>query len=307
MINISTVIPAYNAKKWIGRAIESVLNQTVRPAEILVIDDGSADGTAQAAQNYGAAVRYFHQQNSGPAVARNRGIASAELEWIAFLDADDEWLPNWVDTQMKILTTYPGIMWSFCNYEHDCAGFWQKIPPFGNGNHIRTASYYDAVLRGMLVGTPGFLIHRSVFEKVGMFNPDIRSGQDLDLWERIAMRYPYIGYGPDICWRRHWQENMDSLSHSERPRDQQVRAICRNALLAQSLGKDVVEAYYPYGRKRALSYILRFAARKIHAKKEAIDEAKAVFPLRLSERTAEKVLSVLPTPIAGKMVGWLVD
>ncbi len=87
---VSVVIPAYNAEKYIGRAIDSVLAQTRQPDEIIVVDDGSTDNTPNAIKSYGSKVYYIHQENGGASVARNTGIEAAKSEWIAFLDADDE-------------------------------------------------------------------------------------------------------------------------------------------------------------------------------------------------------------------------
>jgi glycosyltransferase involved in cell wall biosynthesis len=93
MIPVSVVIPAYNAASVLPRAIESVLGQTSRPEEVIVVDDGSTDNTAQVATQYGPSITYIRQDNAGASAARNRGIAEATGEWIAFLDSDDEWLP----------------------------------------------------------------------------------------------------------------------------------------------------------------------------------------------------------------------
>jgi len=90
---VSVVIPAYNAEATIERAIESVLHQTLPPEEIIVVDDGSTDGTAEKVRQYEPKVRYLFESHSGPSKARNFGILAAQQgEWIAFLDADDEWL-----------------------------------------------------------------------------------------------------------------------------------------------------------------------------------------------------------------------
>ncbi len=92
--DVAVVIPAYNAEKLLPRALRSVLTQTVAPREVLVVDDGSSDGTSDVARSFGAPVRCIRQENAGAAAARNRGIAEATAEWIAFLDADDWWEPE---------------------------------------------------------------------------------------------------------------------------------------------------------------------------------------------------------------------
>ncbi len=115
-ITVSVVIPAYNAAKYIGRAIDSVLAQT-RPAdEIIVVDDGSTDNTADVAHGYGDKIRFIRQENAGASVARNTGIEAATSEWIAFLDADDEWLPQKLQLQTEHLRRNPNLVWTTGNF-----------------------------------------------------------------------------------------------------------------------------------------------------------------------------------------------
>ncbi|MHC4386164.1 MAG: glycosyltransferase family 2 protein, partial [Planctomycetota bacterium] len=106
-MKISVVIPAYNIEDYIERAIDSVLAQTRQPEEIIVVDDGSTDATAQKIKAYGDQVRYIHQANKGLSGARNTGIRQAQNEWVAFLDGDDEWLPEKLQLQSELLTRNP--------------------------------------------------------------------------------------------------------------------------------------------------------------------------------------------------------
>lgn len=305
-MNISAIIPAYNAEATIERAMKSVISQEHSVDEIIVVDDGSSDRTAQIVGDYGSAARYFFQDNAGVSTARNLGIMNSRCEWIAFLDADDEWLPNWVTTQQGVLENHPDLMWSHCSFRYAGRGFRDKAGSLESVDDFGTVYFFAAVLSGMHIGTPGFLIHRSILDKVGMFNPDLNRGEDIDLWSRIAMRFPEIGYSKAICWRC-WVDNMNSLTRTEHPRDQQMKNICENILLARSLGKDVLEAYYPYARKRAMSYILRAVPRKALVNHDVLIEAKKMFPLTLNERVLEAILKVLPNPITEKVVARLVD
>jgi glycosyltransferase involved in cell wall biosynthesis len=97
---ISCVVPVFNAERYLGKALDSILAQTYRPIEIVAVDDGSADGSAQVLASYGDRVRRFHQANAGPATAYNRGVAEARGAYIAFLDADDLWYPEKLALQM---------------------------------------------------------------------------------------------------------------------------------------------------------------------------------------------------------------
>ncbi len=115
-MRISVVIPAYNAGRYIGRAIDSVLAQTRPAEEIIVVDDGSTDNTAEIAGAYGDRIRFIRQENAGASVARNTGIAAATGNWIAFLDADDEWLPEKLRLQTEHLERNPDLTWTTANY-----------------------------------------------------------------------------------------------------------------------------------------------------------------------------------------------
>lgn len=107
--HVSVVIPAYNAEATIGPTIESVLRQTVQKIEIIVVDDGSSDGTQQEVKRFGHQVRYIHQERSGVSAARNRGIGEAHGEWVAFLDGDDVWLPRKLERQLEVLSREPSL------------------------------------------------------------------------------------------------------------------------------------------------------------------------------------------------------
>jgi glycosyltransferase involved in cell wall biosynthesis len=117
MASISVIIPAYNADRFLAETLTSVLSQTVPPLEVLVIDDGSTDATADVARGFGSRVTLIQQPNSGESVARNRAIAAASGEWIAFCDADDLWVPHKLERQCAALDSRPDALWSFAWYE----------------------------------------------------------------------------------------------------------------------------------------------------------------------------------------------
>ncbi|MEN8127777.1 MAG: glycosyltransferase family A protein [Planctomycetota bacterium] len=203
-MKITVIIPAYNAEKHIARAIDSVLAQT-RPAdEIIVIDDGSTDGTADVIRSFGDRVILIQQENAGVSVARNTGIEAATSEWIAFLDADDEWLPEKLKLQSEHLARNPNLKWTFTNmsWDKERRGAVKPIHPICRLSNICADSeyfedYLYAYTQGFFASTITLLIHRSVFDSVGMFEPGMRRAQDNDLWYRIAYQYPQIGYVPE--------------------------------------------------------------------------------------------------------------
>jgi glycosyltransferase involved in cell wall biosynthesis len=117
---ISCIVPVYNSERYLGETLDSILAQTYRPLEIIVVDDGSTDGTAAVAAGYGHRVRYVRQANAGEAAARNRGLNVAEGEFVAFDDADDLWHPEKLERQVARLEHRPEIDLSFTSFEN----FW---------------------------------------------------------------------------------------------------------------------------------------------------------------------------------------
>src|SRR5689334_18705546 len=112
---ITTVIPVYNGAGEIRRSLDSVLAQTRPVDEVIVVDDGSTDGTREIALGYGGVVRLVRQQNAGAAAARNHGVREAASEWVAFLDHDDEWMPEKIERQVAVLEQHPGVKLCYCS------------------------------------------------------------------------------------------------------------------------------------------------------------------------------------------------
>lgn len=187
---VSVVVTAYNAADYLGAAIESVLVQS-RPAdEIVVIDDGSTDASADVARRYEShGVRLVQQTNQGPGAARNRGIRETSGDLVAFLDGDDLWLPQKLERQIAYFVAHPEtVMVSCLRWRWDQTTGERHIEYFGVRPGRNLAR--ENVVRNV-IGNPSMtLIRRSVFDAVGMFDPALRWGQDWDLFIRIA------AYGP---------------------------------------------------------------------------------------------------------------
>jgi len=200
-IRISVVMPAFNIEKYIGRAIKSVLSQT-RPAdEIIVVDDGSTDGTAAEIKKFGEQIRYIHQENSGPGAARNTGIKAARYEWIAFLDGDDEWLSEYLEKQLELLQRNKDLVWSNSNYfcclcDENRRG--PRIEPDRARAILGEKEYFDnyflAGRHKAIACSDTVLIRREVFEEAGLFQENLRISEDIDMWWRIGYRWPKVGY-----------------------------------------------------------------------------------------------------------------
>lgn len=206
---ISVVIPAFNSEATIARAIESVLAQTYTDYEIIVVDDGSKDNTAQAVKAFGDKVNYIYQDNAGVSVARNTAISAASGEWLAFLDADDKWLPKKLQKQINLLRANPQLKWC-CTNRYQSDG--KRKAVFGNEKKIKKAlqdkdyfeSYFLAAAKDQCpIITTCLMIHKSLFGELGSFDPQYVRGQDLDMWWRIAHHYPQVGYVAEPLAIRH--------------------------------------------------------------------------------------------------------
>ncbi len=206
---ISVIIPAYNAEKYIRAAVQSVLDQTRPVHEIIIIDDGSTDGTRQAVEEIQKqrgtgmpVLRHIFQQNQGPAVARNTGIKNAAGDYIAFLDSDDYWLPARLKKQMEVFRARPeaGLV---------CSGRFRVDETTGRktidcaGSKFSNDSYRDLWTQGNYVVTSSVLARRRCLEEAGGFDEDSRllGGEDADMWLRVAEKFqivyvnePLVGY-----------------------------------------------------------------------------------------------------------------
>ncbi|HWP47775.1 MAG TPA: glycosyltransferase family A protein [Candidatus Limnocylindrales bacterium] len=171
---VSVVVPIYNSARYLGEAIESVLAQTYRPIEIIVVDDGSTDESARVAQWY--PVRYYRQPHSGPGAARNRGIMEAHGEFLAFLDADDVWMPEKLEVQVGYLIEHPDVQYTTTRIEF----FLEPGCPFPATLLRQEILEGDWSVR--LIQT--LVARRQVFNHVGIFDPQMSTAEDVDWFAR---------------------------------------------------------------------------------------------------------------------------
>jgi GT2 family glycosyltransferase len=188
-IPISVVIPARNAEDTLARALDSVLAQTRPPDEIVVVDDTSTDGTAGVARRYqaqGVNLIALPSQR-GAAGARNAGIAAASGAWIAFLNADDEWLATKLEKQVAEIATDPGIAFVFCA-SHEISAAGQALgDTFGGRPVIMSDEAWKALLARNFVATPTVVAPRSLLLDLGGFDESLKVGEDQDMWIKLAL------------------------------------------------------------------------------------------------------------------------
>lgn len=202
---VTAIIPAYNAEAYVGEAIESVLRQTAALAEVIVVDDGSTDGTRHEVLGFKSKVRYIHQRNSGVSAARNRGIAEARTNFVAVLDADDVWLPQKTSAQLVALAREP---------EAVAAGCGQFITDeqltIQESRSVSSVTFRDVLLckgTGGLSGS-GLLIRTDVLRSLGGYDTRLSTSADWDLALRLLASASAVTVEEPLFLYRQHSSNM---------------------------------------------------------------------------------------------------
>ncbi|MCK4735030.1 MAG: glycosyltransferase [Methanophagales archaeon] len=183
MVKVSIIIPVYNGERYISEAIDSVLNQTYRDFEIIVIDDGSKDNTSNILRMYGEKIRWKSQENKGPASAKKIGTSMTEGEYITYLDSDDMFLPDKLKQQVDYLDKHPEVGLVYSDYyQVDEKGKITKLISCNKKNVPLIQQNY--------VPTSGVMCRRECFDNVGVFDESLGGDYDWDMWLRISEKYP---------------------------------------------------------------------------------------------------------------------
>lgn len=192
---ISVVIPLYNKEKKIADTLRSVLRQSFQDFEVVMVNDGSTDGSVAAAESVqDERIRIIHQHNAGVSAARNRGIAEARYEFIAFLDADDRWKPDYLQTQYELTQKYPACSVFACNYEFVHADglvhptIIRKLP-FEGGDGILSNYFEVASCSHPPMCTSAVMVRKEALQSMGGFPIGIQWGEDLLTWAKLAASY----------------------------------------------------------------------------------------------------------------------
>jgi glycosyltransferase involved in cell wall biosynthesis len=190
-VTVSVVIPCFNAAAFIGDALRSVLDQQVAGIEVIVVDDGSADDSVAIAESF-SAVRVLRQANRGPAAARNLGVAHARASLVAFLDADDVWLPGKLESQLALLESEPKVAVAYGDFY-----FWRPqqgtqvlfTPPPDIADAVSSGWLYPEILLDSLICIITAVVRRDVFDELGGFDEQLLTGEDYEFWIRVALRH----------------------------------------------------------------------------------------------------------------------
>jgi glycosyltransferase involved in cell wall biosynthesis len=195
MPEISVIIPNYNHTHFISAAIQSVLDQTYRSFEIIVVDDGSTDNSREVITGFGDQVHYIWQENQGLGGARNTGIRAAKSELIGLLDADDQWQPTFLETMVSLASQHPQAAVYYCGAQGmDVEG--RDLPQVFGGPVRLPTSMYHTLLRANFLIPSTVLMRKSIVMEVGLFEQTLRSihgCEDWDLWLRMAPEYDFVG------------------------------------------------------------------------------------------------------------------
>lgn len=302
--HVSVVIATYDHARWVGQAVRSVAQQQFRDLEIIVVDDGSTDDTARVVRETGVPLRYLRQDNRGPGGARNTGIDAARGRLVAFLDADDLWLPDKLALQVPLLESRAEAVLVYAD-----ALMWDETAGRAEGTHADRQAHPSgrilaAVLRENPIPSPTPLVRRAPLLRAGGFDETLRVCEDWDLWIRLARRGEihcldrplaiYRLHGDnlhaDVARMKHYQHLVLRRALADPALPPAIRRQ-RRALVAD---RHVEFAIVHFGRGEyaaARGELLRAIARRP--------------PLLLDARVAPRLLvSLLGAGAAGRLMAW---
>ncbi len=239
---VSVIIPTYNRDWIVAEAIDSVLAQDFSDYELLVVDDGSEDCTAEILAAYGDNITVLHQSNKGVSAARNCGIAAAAGRLIAFLDSDDLWLPQKLSTQVKFFSDHPDAVINQTEERWIRNGV--RVNP--KKRHLKfSGMIFERSLALCLVSPSAVMIKKILFDTVGVFDEDLPACEDYDLWLRISCRYPVHLIETALIIKRGGHE--DQLSRAAGLDKYRIRSLVKlleSHLLAPQQQRVVIDTLY---------------------------------------------------------------
>lgn len=235
---VSVIIPTYNRAWIVKEAIDSVLAQEFADYELIVVDDGSTDATAEVLSGYGERICALRQKNKGVSAARNKGIQSAGGNLIAFLDSDDLWLPSKLDRQVAFFQKHPHAV--ACQTEETWIRNGLRVNP--KKRHRKPSGMiFEPSLELCLVSPSAVMIRRSLFDQVGLFDESLPACEDYDLWLRISCRFPVDRIATPLIIKR--GGHSDQLSRKpglDRYRIQSLRNIIASGQLTDKQSEAAV-------------------------------------------------------------------
>ncbi len=251
---VSVIIPTFNRVEFLEKSIGSVLEQTLACAEILVIDDGSSDGTekmvARLAEQSRGMLRYIYQDNQGASAARNRGIAEAEQDLLCFLDSDDWWDLRKLELQFAAMEEQPDYLISHTRelwFRHGKRVNQKKkhAPPHGN--------IFHRSLGMCVVGMSTVMVRRELFDRYGTFDESLLCCEDYDLWLRVGCREEFLLIDEPLTLKDGGREDQLSAIHRLGMDTWRIRSLC-NLLDSGVLDDDQYQAALVELRRKCTIY-----------------------------------------------------
>ncbi|MGH7146336.1 MAG: glycosyltransferase [Nitrospiraceae bacterium] len=250
---VSVIIPTHNCAAFIVDTLKSLEAQTYTNFEIIVVDDGSTDNTGTVLAPYCDRIRCIHQENRGAAAARNAGIRQAQGEFLAFLDADDVWFPPKLELQVQAFKSHPEAGLAFADFlDFDDSGVtrqsrlntWPEARAWFErhrveGSEIACGHMYGELLAANWIHASSAIVRRDVLSEVGWFDESLRAGEDLELWLRVAQRYPFLCVNRVLSGYRYRPESLCGSTGS--------RAMRINRIVVQVLEKHLQNRWIPHG------------------------------------------------------------
>lgn len=262
-MKVSVIIPSYNRARTLGRALDSVFAQTHKNLEVIVVDDGSTDGTDGLVKNYD--VIYHKTKNRGVSAARNAGFSLSRGEWIALLDSDDEWLPHKIETQLEFARKNPGL--SLVHGEEIWVRNGRRVNPMKK--HQKSGGWiFEKCLPLCLISPSAAFIKRHLWHEMGGFDEEFIVCEDYDLWLKVTSLYE-VGFVEDPLIIKYGGHD-DQLSARYKAMDYwRVRALerileirelsieQRNAVLEVMLQKAAIlkQGYLKHHNTENLAYV----------------------------------------------------
>lgn len=241
---VTVIIPAYNAARFVRQALRSALNQSGVPLEVIVIDDGSTDDTLQVLREFGGSIRILRQANAGNIEARNRGARVARGAWLAFLDADDDWLPHKLARQLERTDAQTHLVYT----DRLNVGDIGRVSPLQSAsqNLLEGDLFEPLLLYGNFITHSSVLIRKKVFEQLGGYDPRVKVCEDWDLWLRYSAQGGHIGLVREPLTRYRWHSssltgNLHQMLEGRLRVVQRALATPRGQLLPRSAVRQALE------------------------------------------------------------------
>lgn len=218
MAYFSVIIPLYNKEVFIENTLQSVLNQTFKDFEVIIVNDGSTDGGLEKIKKFADdRIKIFQQENQGVSAARNKGMKMAEGEYFCFLDADDEWTYNYLDNLYSTIKKFPDAGMYCSRYKTKIAN--EKFTycnfidiPLDYEGYVK--DFFGSSIKSRIGNSSANAIHQKIVKDVGFFNETLSNGEDIDYWIRIALKHPVvIGKYTTVIY--HFLQTNKSLSRND--------------------------------------------------------------------------------------------